>query len=111
MNCMLAGAHFLRTGLRLILTFFRSFSRAVDRAISARDPSETPTLDPTEGVARLQATLANAARGADHYKNLDEREIASGLKDWVVEIENSSNMRRRGSGKNTLPATSHSACF
>ena len=36
-------------------------------------------------VARLQATFANAARGADHYENFDEREIASGLKDWLVE--------------------------
>ena len=35
-------------------------------------------------AARLQATFANAARGPDHYKNLDEREIASGLKDWLV---------------------------
>ena len=35
-------------------------------------------------VARLQAAFAAAARGRDHHDVLDEREIASGLKDWLV---------------------------
>ena len=35
-------------------------------------------------VARLQAAFATAARGRDHYEVLDEREIASGLKNWLV---------------------------
>ena len=34
-------------------------------------------------VARLQAVFAEAAR-SEHYEMLDEREIASGLKDWLV---------------------------
>ena len=35
-------------------------------------------------VARLQAAFATAARRSDHYEVLDERVIASGLKDWLV---------------------------
>ena len=35
-------------------------------------------------VARLQAAFAAAATGPNHYEVLDEREIASGLKDWLV---------------------------
>ena len=35
-------------------------------------------------VARLQAVFAEAARSSRHYEMLDEREIASGLKDWLI---------------------------
>ena len=35
-------------------------------------------------AARLQAIFATAARNPNHYEVLDEREIASGLKDWLV---------------------------
>ena len=35
-------------------------------------------------VARLQAIFATAARSPNHYELLDEREITSGLKDWLV---------------------------
>ena len=35
-------------------------------------------------VAWLQAALTAAARRRDHYEVLDERDIASGLKDWLV---------------------------
>ena len=41
-------------------------------------------MDKDGRVARLQAAFAAAARGGDHYEVLDEREIASGLKDWLV---------------------------
>ena len=35
-------------------------------------------------MARLQAAFAAAATRPNHYEVLDEREIASGLKDWLV---------------------------
>ena len=35
-------------------------------------------------VARLQAVFAEAARSSRHYEMLDEGEIASGLKDWLI---------------------------
>ena len=35
-------------------------------------------------VARLQAVFAEAARSPGHYEVLDKREIASGLKDWLI---------------------------
>ena len=36
-------------------------------------------------VARLQALFAGAARGADRYTRLDEREIAADLVPWLME--------------------------
>ena len=35
-------------------------------------------------MARLQAAFAAAATDGNHYEVLDEREIARGLKDWLV---------------------------
>ena len=49
-------------------------------------------------VARLQAIFATAARNPNHYEVLDEREIASGLKDWLV-------------GKDKLPEEATGAPF
>ena len=49
-------------------------------------PEESDTYARSYGgrVARLQAVFAEAARSPGHYEVLDEREIASGLKDWLI---------------------------
>ena len=56
-------------------------------------------------VARLQALFAGAAREADRYTRLDEREIAADLVPWLMER---SKLRRRRGGPwapDPLPAT------
>ena len=49
-----------------------------------REGSDTYARSYGGRVARLQAVFAEAARSLKHYELLDEREIASGLKDWLL---------------------------
>ena len=59
---------------------------------------------------RLQALFADAARGADRYTRLDEREIAADLVPWLMERPNSRLCGAGGTGGvfGSRPAPSYS---
>ena len=65
--------------------------------------SDTYTRSYEGRVARLEATFANTARRANHYEDLDERETASGFKDWLVGKDKLDGGRFWVSGEATAP--------
>ena len=69
----------LPTGLSVLET------PPIDKDILRRWKPEGYARSYGGGVARLQATFANTAKGENHYEDHDEREIASELKEWLVE--------------------------
>ena len=59
----------------------------VDKDIPGRwkpEGSDTYARSCGGRVARLQVAFASSARDTNHYDILDEREIASGLGDWLI---------------------------
>ena len=54
--------------------------------LSRWKPEDSDTYARSYGgrVARLQFAFASSARDTNHYDILDEREIASGLGDWLI---------------------------
>ena len=82
------GASTLQEGLSPAAPWGHGPAREQDRGVAdalVATAGLTPTLGPFRPVPRLQAIFATAAKGPDHVKVLDKREIGASLKDWLVD--------------------------